>query len=199
MEGLVCDETTDEVFISDTRSKRIQVYSSAGEFKRGLNIPVMPGIIVDFDDQSLFVYDEQLYNKKTKPGKTFAYSHSIDSSYLRISKADGKDKVLKPVIGKTPLANETDPQIVFFTLIDAGKYQFLQSMTVDKSLKNRTDAKYYGYDKQTGEIFTPVIRLPDYKGKSYSSTGSYHNSFAQYLGSVYPDLSELKQAYAENR
>ncbi|MDR2774137.1 MAG: 6-bladed beta-propeller [Tannerella sp.] len=94
--SFVYDETGNDVFISYFNI--ILVYSSMGEYKRKIILPPSTRMsLVDFDDQSLFVYDGQ--KQFDKFIKKTAFPHqSIDSSFFRISKTDGKilDYVIIP-------------------------------------------------------------------------------------------------------
>jgi hypothetical protein len=94
--SLIYDETKNEVFIS--YSNIILVYSSTGEYKRKIILPKGTRmLIVDFDDLSLFVYDRQKQFDKFMKKIDFS-PRSIDSSYFRISKTDGRvlDYVIIP-------------------------------------------------------------------------------------------------------
>ena len=99
--SLIYDERQDEVFICYFNT--IIVYSSEGEYKRKIHLQQgTRASIVDFDDSSLFLYDDQnQFYRFLK--NTDALSQSKDSSFFRISKKDGI--VLDYVISPT---NETD-------------------------------------------------------------------------------------------
>jgi hypothetical protein len=249
--SFIYDETKDDVFMGCFNI--IQVYSSMGEYKRRITLSqgTRMSPIVDFDDQSLFVYDTQIqFNKFI--GKT-AFSHpSIDSSFFRISKTDGRildyviipnnekdltdcgggrvlrnfgnmrrcaaglllsnpetdtvflymnDKSIAPVFCKKPLVDNVYPKVVLSNFTDVGRYQF---MTIE-TLFNLEDIdkfpyKYYVHDKQTGEIFSQKMVLPDYKGKELfiSAKNTLFNG-KETLAYFELDLSELKQAYRENK
>ena len=92
---VIYDESADDVFVRSNFV--IQVYSSMGEYKRTLKLPhgTSPLKIVDFDDQSLFLYDQSKhqYNNFYKmfgKEKYFVPHYDNDSSYFHISKTDGK-------------------------------------------------------------------------------------------------------------
>ena len=96
IETLIYDELADEVVIGYRNT--ILVYSSTGEYKRKIVLP--QGIrawIVDFDNQSYFVYDEQKQFKKLIR-ETSSINQLNDSIYFRISKTDGRvlDYVIVP-------------------------------------------------------------------------------------------------------
>ena len=254
--SIVYDETADDVYILINNGRNIFVYSSTGKYKRKLPLSADVSSLVDFDDHSLFVYDTQLIEKRQmKEGYTS--SQALDSSFMRISKEDGrvldfalipysdvdltfrsrsetffnagiwnfnrirkgtsgvylcnpesdtifhysKDKTITPVICKTPLASNLDPKIVFYGFTDIGRYQFMSDFTIVNPLKRRDNypnSNHYGYDKHTGEIFSPKIILPDYKGKYFflSNTVVVGEKMLVYINM---NLYSLKQAYKENR
>jgi len=91
---VVYDEISDEIYVNapgrfSNSGHSILVYSSAGEFKRKLRLPAWPFPLIDYDDQSLLLYDMRDQHKKIRREKDFS-SLSVDSSYYRISKTDGK-------------------------------------------------------------------------------------------------------------
>jgi len=85
------DEPADDVYVGSNGKSNIQVYSSTGKYKRTLTLPqgIRVNEIVEFDDQSLIVFDQQLMWKKLLSGSNFI-PQKMDSSYLRISKTDGE-------------------------------------------------------------------------------------------------------------
>ena len=85
---IVYDETADEVFVSNR--KDILVYSSTGKYKRKITLQSHASTLVDFDDQSLLLYDERLQDKKQHQRERYSSSQSLDSCFYRISKEDGK-------------------------------------------------------------------------------------------------------------
>jgi len=251
---IVYDEMADDVFILSYRN--IMVYSSTGKYKRKLPISSSyASSLVDFDDHTLFLYNGLSEDKRTGL-EIYSSSQDLDSSFVRISKEDGrvldyalipstdvdltfrygsqgafitgiqnflrvrrstsgvylcnpesdtifhygKDKTLTPVICKTPLASTLDPKIVFFNFHDIGRYLFISDITIDNPMKKRENrpSHSYGYDKQTGEIFTPRIILPDFKGQYFNSMGCDVIG-EKMLGLIFMDLYSLKQAYDENR
>lgn len=87
--SVMYDEANDDVFVSPDFSNHIMVYSSAGEFKRRINLPQMNvnGQMALFNDQSILVYDNtKLWQSimRNKPAKQV-----IDSTFFLISKTDG--------------------------------------------------------------------------------------------------------------
>jgi hypothetical protein len=111
-----------------------------------------------------------------------------------------KDKILTPVIYKTPLVSEMDPMIYMNNCIDVGNYQFMELFTVRwEEGAFPFPVKYLMRDKTTGDVFRQKIIIPDYKGKEIvfsplQSGRDYENGPYFEL-----DLFELKQAYDENR
>jgi len=109
-----------------------------------------------------------------------------------------KDKILTPVIYKTPSVRSTNPMTYLNNCVDVGSYQFMEVFTV-RFEEGVYPSKYYMRDKKTGEIFHQKILLPDYKGKEFiisplRSGRDYENGPYFEL-----DLIELKQAYRENK
>ena len=93
--NIIFDEVTDEVFIPDLGTNRIQVYSSTGEFKRQLTLPHrnnLGSIIVSFNDQSLLIYNSEVWWNsvfRKMAGDDSAFSPGLDSAFVLISKIDG--------------------------------------------------------------------------------------------------------------
>jgi len=92
---IVYDEAADDVFVNATgritiSDHSIPVYSSTGEYKRKLILPACPTPLVNFDNQSLFVYDMQNQYKKITGKSADLNSQLYDSSYYRIAKTDGE-------------------------------------------------------------------------------------------------------------
>ena len=88
---IIYDETADDVFVSSTTGS-FNVYSSMGKYKRRIILPQGTKVhsIVDYDEQSFFLYDMQNDFKKNSNEGTDFMSQSNDSSYFRVSKTDGK-------------------------------------------------------------------------------------------------------------
>ena len=89
------DEKEDDLYVivpgyTGTSGHRTQVYSSTGKYKRTIILPASPMPLVDFDDQSLFVYDMQYQYNKIFRKNTYFSKKLADSSIYRISKKDGK-------------------------------------------------------------------------------------------------------------
>ena len=111
-----------------------------------------------------------------------------------------KNKVLKPVICKTPLIKDLNPMVVMNNCLDYGGYQFMDIITVQYSpgLAPAYPIKYLIRNKQTGEVYRQKITLPDYKGKEFII--GYRVSQIYEEGVFFElELLELKQAYNENR
>jgi len=104
----------------------------------------------------------------------------------------GKDKLLTPVMHKTPLISNS--KIVLENYIDFGQYQLLSIFQI-----NHNDKKYtYIREKKTGEIYRPKVITPDYKEKEFLfdiNNKRFHEN--EYYFEL--DLIELKQAYRENK
>ena len=120
----------------------------------------------------------------------------------------GKDKVLTPVICKTPLVNDLNPKLMLTGFYDAGRYQYIKIEPLINYLESNIPpaelyeslVRYYIRDKQTDEIFRPKISLPDYKGKYLfiDSKKTYFNR-KETITYFALDVFELKQAYKENK
>ena len=267
---VVYDEDADDVFVHQRSlfaisGNSILVYSSTGEFKRKITLPGGAAFpLIDFDDQSLFLYDMQNQQKKALralKGTDFT-SQSVDSSFYRISKTDGtvleyveflcneidltdfgignrvihgysrlvnstaglflcnpesdtvflygKDKILTPIICKTPLVRNSNPRDILDDFLDTERYQFIRVQTLinsdDVLMKIPQDERYnrlnknYIHDKQTNEIFRQKINLSDYKGKEFFITAQKtHLNGKEMLTHFELDLYELKEAYEANK
>ena len=81
-----------------------------------------------------------------------------------------------------------------------GRYQLMSDYTYVNRLEREAivPQKHYGRDKLTGEIFTPKITLPDYKG-AYFSDLACHVVGDKILAFNYLNLYALKQAYNDNK
>ena len=91
------DEQTDEVFVSDFYRNVILVYSSIGEYKRTITLPQesIISIIIDFDDHSLFCYDNRIATLRDlallRGGSLSDVSaNDYRLPFYRISKTDGE-------------------------------------------------------------------------------------------------------------
>ena len=111
-----------------------------------------------------------------------------------------KNKVLIPVICKTPLVKDLDPMIVMNNCLDFGGYQFIDIVTLQYApgLAPGYPIKCLIRNKKTSEIFSQKITFPDYKGKDFFIGFGESQIFEE--GVFYElELIELKQAYNENR
>ena len=89
---IVYDEVLDDVYVNapgifTIQGHSILVYSSTGEYKRKIILPATPFPLIDYDDESLLLYDMQNQYKKIR--RNFNPS-PVDSSYYFISKTDGR-------------------------------------------------------------------------------------------------------------
>ena len=111
-----------------------------------------------------------------------------------------KNKVLTPVICKTPLVKDLNPMVIMNNCLDYGRYQFMDIVTVQfaPDLPTPNPTKYLIRNKKTGEVFRQKIILPDFKGKEV--VVSVRNSRSCEKGVLFEfELVELKQAYRENK
>jgi len=254
---VIYDEETDEVFVY-SMSGGIMVYSSAGEYKRKINLPeeFASNLISFFDNESLFLSDDFQFILRNKREVTEESDYPVqfyNHPYIRISRTDGKvlnyvkipsndtelvfyvegdrkaqiittrvihtkkgfflcnletdtvflydkDKVLTPVICKTPLVKDLDPMIVMNNCLDYGGYQFMDIVTVQYTpgLAPAYPIKRLMRNKKTGEVFSQKISLPDYKGKDFLIGNGTSRSYEEGVF-IELELTELKQAFLENR
>ena len=164
------------------------------------------GKILDFVDipsasQYLGTYSEELGT--FIPGRTTRILKCKEGILLCNPETDtvflySKNRTLTPVIYQTPSVSALDPVIYLNNCVDAGRYQFMEVFTLQYNVLPYP-VKYLLRDKETGEVFRQKILLPDYKGKEFiispiRSGRDYENGPWFEL-----DLSELKEAYRENR
>ena len=107
-----------------------------------------------------------------------------------------KNKHLTPIVWKIPLVGNMDPKIILNNCIDVDKYQFMEVQTISYEKDN---PKYLMRNKKTGEVYRQKIVLPDYKGKKITISPGLNNFFHENSTHIELDLSDLKQAYRENR
>jgi len=145
------DEPADDVYIGANGNRIIQVYSSTGKHKRTLKLPQGTKIneIVEFDSQSLVVFDQQLMWKKNLSGTDFS-APQIDSSYFRISKTDGEivDYIEFP-------GNEIDLSIRSNMVHNMTMLKRLSKCTAGVILCNHESDTVFLYDKDSS--LTPLF------------------------------------------
>jgi hypothetical protein len=107
------------------------------------------------------------------------------------------DKPLIPVFHKIPLVRNQDPKVVIPNILDGGRYMFF---SIEALVIKSQDICYF-MDKETGEIFKQKLILHDFKGKEFEIFVSvYMLDTGDRIGYIYElELSELKEAYKENR
>jgi hypothetical protein len=111
-----------------------------------------------------------------------------------------KNKVLTPVICKTPLVKNLNPMIVMNNCLDYGGYQFMNIITLQYSpeLIPAYPIKYLIRNKKTGEVYRQKITLPDYKDKEFIIGNRVSQIYDE--GVFFElELTELKQADRENK
>ena len=111
-----------------------------------------------------------------------------------------KNKVLTPVICKTPLVKNLSPLAVMNNCLDFGGFQFIEINTLQYApgLVPAYPIKYFIRNKKTGEVFHQKITFPDYKGKEFVVGNKVSQIYEE--GVFFElELTELKQAYIENR
>ena len=102
-----------------------------------------------------------------------------------------------PVFHKIPLARNQDPKVVIKNVVDAGRYMFFRVETFVFKSQDR----FYFLDKETGEIFQQKLILPDFREKEFKIGADLSMlDTGDRIGYIYElELSELKEAYDENR
>jgi len=86
---ILYDEETDDVFVCNDQFNYIQVYSSAGKYKRKITLPEYTKVssLVSFDNQSFFVFSEDFHEFLN----IRYYKHDFPyTTYYRISKTNGE-------------------------------------------------------------------------------------------------------------
>ena len=178
--SVIFDEAADDVFVSTVPSNIFQVYSSVGEYKRKITLPQGTGVgsIIDYDDQSFFIYDLQNEFKKKSEEESTYQPQSLDSSYFRISKINGK--VLEYI---TFPGNEIDLSVQFS--VDGG---WIRKMPPHRRIVKcatglflchiDTDTVYfYGKDKSLIPILCKIPLASDIEPKlvlnNYFETDQY--------------------------
>ena len=109
-----------------------------------------------------------------------------------------KNKVLSPIICKTPLVKNLDPMVIMNNCLDYGDYQFINIITIqfDPASEFLRPTKYLMRNKKTEEVFHQKISHPDYKGKTFI----VHKARIYDEGVFFElELEELKQADRENK
>ena len=140
----------------------------------------------------------------TSTGTARRISHCASGLFLFTPESDtvflyDKDKTLTPIICKTPLVSDLDPVVFLKSFTDIGRYQFIiQEKFGNPFAGGKSETFYYGYDKQTREIFTPAVCLPDYKGEKFKIAGSLFDG-KETIVCLFMDLYKLKEAFAEGR
>jgi hypothetical protein len=164
------------------------------------------GEVLDFvkiptNEAELVVYvDGRKVSTITKPViKTengfFLCNPSTDTVFLY-----DKNRILTPVICKTPLVKDLNPKVIMNNCLDFGGYQFLEIITIkhDPELPTRRPIKYLIRNKKTGEVLQQKITLPDYKGKDFILGSNVTRIYDE--GAIFElELAELKQADRENK
>ena len=111
-----------------------------------------------------------------------------------------KNKVLTPVICKTPLVKDLNPMVIMNNCLDFEEYQFMDIITVQymPEMSPVYPIKYLIRNKKTGEVYRQKIILPDYKDKEFIIGNRVSKIYEE--GVFFElELLELKQAYNENR
>ena len=110
-----------------------------------------------------------------------------------------QDKSLTPILCKIPVLSDADMHVLD-NCVEAGKYQFMKISHRRTRPREESNDEYYMRDKETGEVFRQKIVLSDYRGKEFFIYA--YGGFTRYMENgyrYYLSLSELKQAYKENR
>ena len=113
----------------------------------------------------------------------------------------GYDRMLTPVLYKTPSLTSLNPVVFLNGLIDRGSFQFFRTVVVrpGEEFPAVFPSRYFVRNKRTGEIFRQRFFLSDYQGKEFVINPRGFGSIYE-GGYVFElDLGELKEAYRENR
>ena len=83
--GIILDESSDEMFVNCTAAKKIYVYDLSGNFKRSFEHPKDTEFmdVLNYDKDNLICYDMSVYYKDGQPREKGKSYHSL------ISKKDG--------------------------------------------------------------------------------------------------------------
>jgi len=119
---------------------------------------------------------------------------SIDTVYFL-----SPDKKLSPFLVRQPAIQSMDPAIILNSLIDAGSYEFLLSVTI-RDDNGALPKKYLMRDKKTGSIYRQKITFDDYRGKEITlSPETIAITQAGKLGLIVLSLTELQDANSDNK
>ena len=113
----------------------------------------------------------------------------------------GRGKPLTPILHKIPLVNATTPMTYLNNCLDLGSYQFMEVYTVRAGdvYPGIFPVTYYLRNKKSGEIFRQKLLLPDFKGQEFIIRPLGNGRRIENGDYFELDITELKQAYAENK
>lgn len=177
---IVYDETSDDVYVNapgrfNIPGHSVLVYSSTGEYKRKIILPATPFPLIDFDDESLLLYDMQSQYKKMM--KNFTASH-IDSSYYLISKTDGR--VLEYINfpgNEIDLTDRGDGMRIttnYFRIVNSAAEIFLCNPETDTVFT-------YGKDRTLTPVFSKTPLVSNSKNPKTVMTGFFDTGKYQFI------------------
>jgi len=119
---------------------------------------------------------------------------SIDTVYFL-----SPDKKLSPFLVRQPAIQSMDPAITLNSLVEAGNYEFLLSVTI-RDDSGALPKKYLIRDKKTGTVYQQKITFDDYREKEITlSPETIAITQAGKLGLIVLSLTELQDANRENK
>jgi hypothetical protein len=109
-----------------------------------------------------------------------------------------KDLSLTPLLLQTPSVRTLKPQVFFNNMLEAGIYQFVEYLTLTRE-NNRFPSTILARDKESGEVYKAKVLCDEFEGKELPLSTNLAVCTESGIGFVEWDLSELKQALADNR
>ncbi len=156
---IIFDEKADDIFILSALNNIMKVYSSTGQYKRKLILPeaTMINGCIDFDDESIFIFDASFGAKKSRPESYDSSIECLDYPLARVSKADGK------VLGYAPIP---DNGIILKDMVNGvmGRTTRLLPSPEGVLLCNPETDTVFLYNKQK-ELIPVLCKTPSIKGQ----------------------------------
>ena len=183
-----------------------EIHRSPGSFHSDYyHISKADGTVLDSLDIPNNAFRESGSNSMAKVMRVGKYASGLYLCHAETDTVFLYDGTLRPVICKTPLVSDLEPETYMSDFVDLGRYQFVQTHTQYDWFKIPKEEwpeyeKYYVHDTHTGEIFRQKISLPEYKGKTFymSSYHTYYNR-KETIAVFSMNMLELKDAYDVGR
>ena len=109
-----------------------------------------------------------------------------------------RNRTLTPVLRKIPLMSDGNRRILE-NMIDTGKYQFVSVSDRRTEIRQDSRREFLVRNKETGEVFRQRLTLPYFQGREFFIQANLQSRFLENEYFFTLGLSELKQAYRENR